>query len=180
MKRRVAFVGLLLVFAGCSRDAWQRFPGPDDLIALVPWFAVMHRGLAIQPYKMPRQPVEGTVPVGGVDLVPAVLPANYDVIDRLRNPTQRTAESLDTGEKYYRVFCVPCHGETGAGDGPVQAKFLIAPSLLTDRAKQLSDGMLYAIISRGRAAMRSYGEGVRGMNRWHVVNYMRQLQGVSQ
>jgi hypothetical protein len=52
--------------------------------------------------------------------------------------------------------------------------------LLTDRANDLSDGMIYAIIRHGRGIMRPYGEGVRGMDRWHVVNYVRLLQGASQ
>ncbi len=180
LKRSLAVVALMVLAGGCTRDAWQRLPGPDDAVALVPWFAVMHRGIAIQPYKMMRPPVEGTVPVTGIEPPLPVLPANYSAIDRLENPAERTAESLNTGRKYFERFCTPCHGPTGAGDGLVNAKFFIAPSLLTDRANGLSDGMIYAIIRHGRGAMNAYGEGVRGMNRWHVVNYVRQLQGASQ
>jgi mono/diheme cytochrome c family protein len=149
-------------------------------MALVPWFANMHKGLAIQPYKMPRESAEGAVPIDGIEPALPVIPANYEAIDRLNNPAQRTAESLETGAKYYRIYCLPCHGEQGAGDGPVNAKFLIAPSLLTDRARDLSDGMTYAIVRHGRGAMRPYAYGVRGIDRWHVVNYVRQLQGAAQ
>lgn len=179
-KSRLVGVALLLGLTGCSREAWQRAPGPDDLVALVPWFAVMRTGPAIHPFKMMRQPVEGSVPIDGVEPSLAVIPANFEAIDRLRNPTQLTAESLDTGKKYYDVFCLPCHGEAGAGDGPVNAKLFIAPNLLTDRADGLSEGMIYSIIRNGRGAMRPYGEGVRGVDRWHVVNYVRQLQGAAQ
>ncbi len=179
LRTKLAVLVLAAAAVGCSRDAWQRSPGPDDVVALVPWFATMHRGLAIQPYKMPLEPVEGTVPITGLDPLIPVIPANYPVLDRIANPAARTAESLEAGQKYYEIFCVPCHGATGAGDGLVNAKLFIAPSLLTDRAKNLTDGMMYGIIRAGRGAMQSYAEGVRGDNRWHVVNYVRQLQGAS-
>jgi len=58
----------------------------------------------------------------------------------------------------------------------VNAKLFITPNLLLQRAQDLSDGMIYSIIRHGRGAMRSYAEGVRGVNRWHVVNYVRELQ----
>ena len=170
---------IVLLAGGCSRDSWQRSPGPDDAVKLVPWFAFMEKGPAIQPYKMNRMPAEGAVPIDGVEPPLPVIPENFAAIDGLRNPTQLTAESLDTGKKYFDIFCMPCHGEVGAGDGPVNAKMFIVPSLLTDRARGLSDGMIYSIIRHGRGAMRPYGEGVRGINRWHVVNYVRQLQGAS-
>ena len=180
MRRRLLLLVLGVAFFGCTRDMWQRSPGPDDVMALVPWFSNMRGpGLAIQPYKMLRLPPEGAVPIEGFEAPLEVVPANFAAIDALDNPAQRTAESLEIGRKYYAIFCQPCHGETGAGDGPVNAKLFIAPSLLTDRAGELSDGMIYSIIRHGRGAMRPYGDGVRGMDRWHVVNYVRQLQGAA-
>ncbi len=179
MKRSLVAILGLAVLGGCTRDQWQRFPSPDDAIALFSWFAVMHYGIAIQPYKMPRPAVEGTVPVDGAEPPLPITPANLPAIDRLANPTQRTARSLETGQEYYDIYCLPCHGPSGAGDGPVNAVLIVAPSLLTDRARTLSDGYLYTIVRHGRGIMPAYSEGVRGENRWHVVNYVRQLQGAA-
>lgn len=173
----MVFLGLLA--AGCTREQWHRFPSPDDLIAAIPWFAVMRTGPAIQPYKMPRQPAEGSVPVTGTEPPLPVTPQNQPALDRLVNPTQRTSLSLETGKKYFDIYCLPCHGATGAGDGLVNAKLMVTPSLLTPRARAFSDGYLYAIVRHGRAIMPAYGEGVRGEDRWHVVNYVRQLQGAA-
>jgi mono/diheme cytochrome c family protein len=175
----VVLAGAALAATGCTREQWHRFPSPDDLIAAVPWFAVMHRGIAIQPYQMPLLPPEGIVPVTGTEPPLPVVPQNYAAIDRLANPTDRTAESLELGARYYGVYCLPCHGAAGAGDGPVNARLLVAPSLLTPRARGLSDGYLYAIIRHGRGIMPAYGQGIRGEDRWHVVNYVRQLQGAA-
>ncbi len=178
--RMLVLLAFALLLTSCSRDTWQRSPGPDEVLGLVPWFGQMKKGPAIHPYKMMREPAEGSVPVGGSEPELLVVPANTEAIDRLRNPTQSGAESLEIGKKYYDIFCLPCHGVTGAAEGPVNAKLYIAPNLLLDRAQELSDGMIYAIIRHGRGAMRSYAEGVRGVDRWHVVNYVRQLQGASQ
>jgi hypothetical protein len=67
---------LLALVTGCTREQWHRFPSPDDLVAAIPWFSVMHTGIAIQPYKMPLQPVSGTVPVTGTEVVPPAIPQN--------------------------------------------------------------------------------------------------------
>lgn len=182
MKRKLAVLGWCLVAAGCTADQWERFPGPDDVIALVPWFVTMHRGIAVQPYKwpIPRMPVEGTVPVTGNEPVLRVTPANLPAIDALRNPVERTAQSIERGRDRYDIFCLPCHGAEGAGDGPVNVKLLVTPSLLTQRARDLTDGYLYTYIRHGGAIMPAYGARIFGEDRWHVVNYVRLLQGAAQ
>ena len=174
-----------LLGSGCTRDQWQRFPGPDDAVALFPFFALMIEGVAVQPYKWaaPRPPVAGTVPVGGSEAptLVTVLPADLARIEALRNPVDVTALSLERGAVQYDIFCTPCHGATGDGQGPVPVGAGIpwVPSLLTPVARARSDGYLYAVIRHGRAFMPAYGDRLRGEDRWHVVNYVRQLQGAA-
>ncbi len=62
---------------------------------------------------------------------------------------------------------------------PVGANLPWVPSLLTPIAQRHSDGMLYAIVRHGRGLMPAYGDRLRGEDRWHVVNYVRQLQGAA-
>lgn len=172
---RAATLGVAasLALAACSRDQWQRFPSPDDVIAAVPWFATMHRSIAVQPYQMPRPPVPGTVPVTGSEVTYEVLPPNYPAINRLVNPVARTSASINRGQELYRIYCVPCHGPAGQGDGPIVAKFIRPPSLTTAQAKAYTDGYLYALLSSGRGLMPPYGDKIRGEDRWNVVNYLR-------
>ncbi len=184
MKRKVLAAAVcLVVAAGCTRDQWQRFPGPDDMVALVPWFSNMYRGPAIGPYKMPepRPPVPGTIPVTGNEPPTPITadPADLARINALRNPGQRTAASLERGELMYSIYCLPCHGDAGAGDGPVNRVLMVTPSLLEDRARRLSDGYLYAIIRHGRGVMPAQGDRVLPEDRWHIVNYVRVLQGAA-
>ena len=183
MKRNAMVLALAVAAVGCSANDWpdglRRVPGPDEAVALVPWFSTMHYGLAIQPYKwpVPRPPVEGTVPVTGAE---APMPINRDylpAINALVNPVARTSASLERGKARYAVYCQPCHGAAGAGDGPVNEKLLVTPSLLTEQARQYTDGYLHAIVRHGRLLMPAYGDRIPGAERWDVVNYVRVLQG---
>lgn len=173
MRASYAALAAILLVTACTRDQWQRFPSPDDAIAAVPWFAVMHRGIAIQPYQMPRAPVPGTVPVGGTQVTPEVIPANLPAINRITNPVQRTSESLNRGKELFTTYCRPCHGDGGHGDGPIIAKFIRVPDLTAAQAKGYTDGYIYALLSSGRGLMPPYGDKVRGQDRWNLVNYLR-------
>lgn len=186
MKRLdVLTLGLFMLATGCSRDSWQRSPGPDDVVKLVPWFSTMQSDVGIRPYKMPQpmSPVDGTVPVGGADVrfQPIELaPANSAALDsRYPNPAERTAESIERGRDRFSIYCGVCHGERGDAQGPMAQVMPFIPSLLTDRAQAYSDGYLYALIVAGRGLMPAYGDRVRGDDRWHVVNYIRVLQGTN-
>lgn len=153
----------------------------DDLMHRVPWFGKMHRHASIKPYEVAPRPIpEGIVPVSGSEGEWSLFDAA--AVDGLANPRQRTAASLLRGEELYDIYCLVCHGPAGAGDGPVKPQIPIIPSVLTDRAVQLSDGYLYSIIRYGRGLMPRYGDRIRSIDdRWDIVNYVRQLQsGASQ
>jgi mono/diheme cytochrome c family protein len=185
LKRSVLAAALPLLLGACSVGGWtdsmRRWPGPDDLIAMVPWFATMHQGLAVQPYKWPapRPPVAGSIPVTGSEPALPVIPANLAAINAVRNPVPRTAASLEAGKQKFDTYCLPCHGGKGAGDGLVNKKLLVAPSLLTDQARQYTDGYIHAMVRNGRGIMPAYGDRIFGDDRWNVVNYVRLLQGVA-
>ena len=104
MRRKLGLVLLAALLAGCN-EATRRFPGPEDVVALVPWFSNMREHVAIRPYKMPLQPVEGTVPVQGTDIVPLPIPNNRTQLDATENPVQRTAASIERGEDRYAIYC---------------------------------------------------------------------------
>ena len=181
MKRKTAALalGVMLVAVACTREQWHRAPSPDDAVALVPWFATMHKGIAIQPYKMPRQPAEGAVPITGVEHVPPAVPQNQPELDRLANPVQRTAASMERGKERFEIYCAVCHGSEGLGDGPVAAKLANAVRNLTDqRVLDQTDGWIYGVITNGFGAlMPEYGSKIRAEDRWNIVNYVRTLQG---
>ena len=103
-----------------------------------------------------------------------------EVVDGLVNPVPATAESLARGEELYLRVCSVCHGPDGAGTTgnifevhPVMAAY----PLQGERSVAFSDGYLYGMIRVGRGLMPPYGHQIGHYDRWHIVNYVRQLQG---
>ena len=83
------------------------------------------------------------------------------------------------GQVQFQTYCAVCHGPTGTGTGPVTATGAyprLIPSLVTPRARALSDEYIYGIIWAGRGLMPAYGGRVPDRDRWLIVNYVRQLQ----
>ena len=117
----------------------------------------------------------------------------------LKNPLPFSLSVINEGKKHYEKYCIYCHGSQGdGGQGALVApKMSIPPlSLLTEQAKNYSDGRIYHIIHEGQGLMGSYRiqlstteqnaisryfkegeEGYRGSDRiWSVIHYIRSLQ----
>ncbi len=90
---------------------------------------------------------------------------------------QPSAILLDRGARIYQIYCQPCHGGAGKGDGPVAMHgFPPPPPLLADHARQLLDSQMLEIISRGQKNMPSYAAQVTAEERRQVIAYVRSLQ----
>jgi mono/diheme cytochrome c family protein len=131
----------------------------------------------------------GEVNVGqpeGVDVPPftqldlGVPGVGGPAIQGLVNPTNPTdPESLARGEQLYMRWCVVCHGPTGVGANAYIAAYhpvLPAYNLSGAQVAAYSDPYIYAMIRVGRGLMPEYGSRVAHFDRWHIVNYVRQLQ----
>jgi mono/diheme cytochrome c family protein len=146
----------------------------DKAVGKVPWFTTMRDQPAIRPFELPRTPPAGSVPVTGRE-------DSLDLLLDLKNvvnPVAPTAASLTRGKLVYEQYCIVCHGPAGHSDGTVVPKFVPPPDITQAPTQQRSDGYLYAMIRQGRGIMPRYGDKVRGADRWNVVNYVRQLQGL--
>src|SRR6266567_8253152 len=70
------------------------------------------------------------------------------------------------GELVYQIYCQPCHGPAGKGDGPVATRgFPPPPSFLADHALRLTDDQMFQIVSRGQKNMPSYAAQVSSADR---------------
>ncbi|MGE0556070.1 MAG: cytochrome c [Gemmatimonadales bacterium] len=189
LQGRVASVLALALLGGCN-FYYDTVPSPDDLMKLVPWFDHMVTSPAIFPYSsitVPREAVPGTVPITGGEADwrvgapnPATLVYAFDsaAAANLVNPLA-PSEMVARGDTLYGYFCAVCHGGLGAGDGPVGRR-VGALSLLTPKARALTDGYLYSLIRYGRGVMPVYGDKIYDQrDRWAVVNYVRALQGAA-
>jgi mono/diheme cytochrome c family protein len=86
---------------------------------------------------------------------------------------------LQRGRERYEIFCLPCHGEAGEGDGiiVVEYGFSPPPSLHEDRLRQAPDGHYFAVITNGFGEMYPYAYQVKPADRWAIIAYIRFLQG---
>lgn len=89
---------------------------------------------------------------------------------------------LDRGEERYTIYCAPCHGTTGNGNGFIAQRGLgfwqkLPSTLLQPRLQKVEDGYLYDVLAHGKGAMYGYASRIQDYNdRWAVVAYVRALQ----
>jgi len=97
--------------------------------------------------------------------------------DSTEFPFPITAEVLQRGQQRYQIYCVPCHGYTGDGDGlVVQRGFNPPPSYNTDALRQAPVGHFFDVVTNGFGAMPSYASQIPVNDRWAIIAYIRALQ----
>lgn len=127
-----------------------------------------------------RPPVEGTVARGNAKLDKPYyegVDENGDYVTSI--PVDVTKSFLYRGKERYEIFCTPCHGLTGAGDGIIMEgnyQYVPAPSYHEPRVRNLSDGELYSTIANGVRTMPNYATQIKVEDRWAIVAYIRALQ----
>jgi hypothetical protein len=92
-------------------------------------------------------------------------------------PLPLTPELLNRGQERYRIFCSPCHGIQGDGNGMVSMRGMKHPPSYHDpRLRQVSNGYLYDVITNGFGGMLSYSAQIPPADRWAIIAYVRALQ----
>jgi mono/diheme cytochrome c family protein len=92
-------------------------------------------------------------------------------------PVPVTLELLRRGQERYGIYCSPCHGLTGAGDGMVVRRGFRRPASFHDpRLRAQPDGYIFDVVTHGFGAMPDYAAQVPVPDRWAVVAYIRALQ----
>lgn len=101
-------------------------------------------------------------------------------VDRARDakePPPVTNSLMQTGRENFEVFCSPCHGLAGDGDGMiVQRGFPAPPSYHIDRLRAAPAQHFFDVITNGYGVMYSYAARVPPHDRWAIVAYIRALQ----
>ena len=176
-KLKNILVALVLVLLCGGVGCWEQWSES--------WFPQMKWQKAVQAFERVayREQVDPFTPPEGAVAVDEERPPleQYDpAADALVNPTLPASfRSLARGAELYAVYCTPCHGAGGLGDGPVSAAgavpgpFVGVFPLVTAAAR--SDGYLYNLIRAGGLRMPGY-QRIPSEDRWHIVNYTRHLQ----
>lgn len=92
-------------------------------------------------------------------------------------PLPMTRELLERGQERYNIYCSPCHGLVGDGQGMiVQRGFPSPPSFHDERLRQVPIGHFFDVITHGFGVMFDYADSVEPADRWAIAAYIRALQ----
>jgi hypothetical protein len=92
-------------------------------------------------------------------------------------PLPVNLELLERGEQRYKIFCTPCHGLQGDGNGMVAMRGMKRPpSYHQDRLRQATNGYIYDVMTNGFGQMLGYSAQIPPRDRWAIIAYIRALQ----
>jgi mono/diheme cytochrome c family protein len=92
-------------------------------------------------------------------------------------PLPLTTDLLKRGQERYKIFCSPCHGIQGDGNGMVSMRGMKHPPSYHDpRLRQVPNGYIFDVITNGFGGMLSYSAQIPPADRWAIIAYVRALQ----
>jgi hypothetical protein len=92
-------------------------------------------------------------------------------------PFEITNADLERGQQRYQIYCLPCHGMVGDGNGmAVQRGMRRPPSYHIERLQKAPPGYVFDVITNGFGAMFDYSERIHAEDRWRIVAYVKTLQ----
>ncbi|MGC8667735.1 MAG: c-type cytochrome [Chthonomonadales bacterium] len=96
-------------------------------------------------------------------------------------PFPITRADLARGQDQFNVFCAPCHGRLGYGNGMIAQRGFavrIQPgNYHTDRLRRMPVGHFFDVITNGFGMMYGYASRIPDVkDRWRIVAYIRALQ----
>jgi mono/diheme cytochrome c family protein len=124
-----------------------------------------------------RPPVEGTIARGTLQTDASFFTGKNGAMLVTELPFPVTPPVIDRGQERFNIYCTPCHGATGAGDGMVvQRGYPQPPSFHTDRLRNIEAGYYFDVMTNGFGRMPDYRAQITPRDRWNIVAYIRALQ----
>lgn len=125
-----------------------------------------------------RLPVEGTVARGDLREDDHLYRGKVDGVFVTTFPFKIDAAIMERGRERYTIYCTPCHGRTGLGNGMViQRGFKVpAASHHMERLRLAPVGYWFDVITNGFGVMFGYAAQIPVKDRWAIIAYVRALQ----
>jgi mono/diheme cytochrome c family protein len=124
-----------------------------------------------------RNPVDGTVARGDLR------EDSYLYTGKIGNnpgefmPFPVTADVLERGHERFNVYCTPCHGRVGDGNGFIPTRGLKQPpSYHIERLRKAPIGYFFDVMTNGFGVMPDYSAQIAPRDRWAIAAYVRALQ----
>jgi len=172
MSARPALLLGLLALAGCERGLHQMYDQPR--------YTPLAPSTLFADGNSARPQAAGTVPAAAGALA-AASSGRAGTLAGGEVPQARplpvTAGLLARGRERFGIYCAPCHGAAGDGQGMiVQRGFPAPPSYHSERLREAPDRHFYEVISDGYGAMYGYADRITPDDRWAIIAYIRALQ----
>ncbi|HZW86595.1 MAG TPA: cytochrome c [Gallionella sp.] len=168
----IKLLAIVLLFTPAFARAWPWSNDMVNQISVKPQESADPANPGMTPFPKRSVPVPGTT----------MMVRDQEAALKLTNPIVPDEKSVATGGRLFRIYCTPCHGVSGTGDGLVGAKLILRPFNLTLSndvhtwdPKEFPDGHIFGMMTFGGAVMPSYANDLSVTERWHVVNYVRKV-----
>lgn len=169
MRNKILIAGgcvLLVALTGC-RDDMHNEPRYKPLAAS----AFFSDGRSARPE------VEGTIARGELKIDEARYTGKIGGQDIDQFPIPIAKADIERGQARFNIYCTPCHGLLGDGNGFVVMRgFRQPPSYYSQRLMTAPIGHFYDVISNGFGSMASYASRITSDDRWRIIAYIRALQ----
>jgi mono/diheme cytochrome c family protein len=124
-----------------------------------------------------RPTIDDTVARGQLHLDEARFTGKQNGKDVTAIPIQITQADVERGHDRFEIYCTPCHGRLGDGQGMiVQRGLRQPPSYHDERLVSAPIGHFFDVMTNGYGAMYSYASRVSVDDRWRIAAYIRALQ----
>jgi mono/diheme cytochrome c family protein len=169
----VSAVSLILLTAGCARD------GSFQPISM--WNQSRLKPLEESPIpdegSSSRALPPGTVARGQRAQDEPVVSGRSNGRLVAKMPIAVTRQVLERGQARFNIYCSPCHGRVGDGQGMIVKRgFPHPPDYALVRLRNAPDGHYFDVITNGYGVMYSYASRVPPEDRWAITAYIRGLQ----
>jgi mono/diheme cytochrome c family protein len=157
---------VVLTGAGCRQDMHDQ-----------PKYVPLRESTFFSDARSARAFVQGTVARGQLHEDVLLYTGKVNGTDTTLFPFQIDSRVVARGQERFNIYCSPCHGRTGFGDGMVVRRgYRHPPSYHDDRLRNASIGHFFDVISNGFGAMPDYAAQINVEDRWAVIGYIRALQ----
>lgn len=168
----------------------RRLAVPAVCVLLFALLTGCHQKMANQPINNPLEPsdffpdgmsarprVPGTVARGELTTNPFMESGKVNGQLADGYPFAVTGDVLDRGQQRFNIYCAPCHGRVGDGNGMIPARgYRRPPSFHTDALRSAKTGHFFDVMTNGFGSMPPYNVQVSVSDRWAIVAYIRALQ----
>ncbi|HTK28790.1 MAG TPA: cytochrome c [Vicinamibacterales bacterium] len=170
-RRGAVRIGLILcalgaAAAGCRQDMHDQ-----------PKYVPLRQADFFSDQRSARPLVPGTVARGHLNADTLLYTGKENGADATEFPFPVDERVMARGRERFNIYCSPCHGRTGMGDGMVVRRgYRHPPSFHDDRLRSAPVGHFFDVMTNGFGAMPDYAAQVTVQDRWAIAAYIRALQ----